>query len=77
MNTRAKKTLERVLSKAGAGSRVDARGWISAGRVKVNGHVVRDPDLWVDMKRDRVRLDGKPLGRASACTSCCTSLPAI
>src|SRR5262245_51550887 len=61
MNTRARKTLERVLSKAGAGSRVDARGWIAAGRVKVNGHVVRDPDHWVDMKRDRVRLDGKPL----------------
>jgi 23S rRNA pseudouridine2605 synthase len=61
MNTRVKKTLERVLSKAGAGSRVDARGWICTGRVKVNGHVVRDPDYWVDMKRDRVRLDGKPL----------------
>ena len=61
MKTRPLKTLERVLSKAGAGSRVDARHWIQAGRVKVNGHVVRDPDTWVDMKRDRVRLDGKPL----------------
>ena len=61
MKTRPLKTLERVLSKAGAGSRVDARGWIRAGRVRVNGQVVRDPDLWVDMKRDRVRLDGKPL----------------
>jgi pseudouridine synthase len=55
------KTLERVLSKAGVGSRVDARGWIASGRVKVNGQVVRDPDQWIDMKRDRVRLDGKPL----------------
>jgi pseudouridine synthase len=55
------KTLERVLSKAGAGSRVDARKWICAGRVSVNGHTVRDPDHWVDMKRDRVRLDGRPL----------------
>lgn len=61
MTTRPLKTLERVLSKAGAGSRVDARGWIRAGRVKVNGQVVRDPDTWVDLKRDRVRLDGKPL----------------
>jgi pseudouridine synthase len=59
--TRPLKTLERVLSKAGAGSRVDARGWIRAGRVKVNGQVVRDPDSWIDMQRDRVRLDGKPL----------------
>jgi pseudouridine synthase len=61
MNARPKKTLERVLSKAGAGSRVDARGWIAAGRVNVNGHVIRDPDHWVDMTRDRVRVDGKPL----------------
>ncbi len=55
------KTLERVLSKAGAGSRTDARAWIAAGRVRVNGHVVRDPDRWVDMQRDRVRLDERPL----------------
>ena len=50
-----------MLSKAGVGSRIDARGWIRGGRVKVNGQVVRDPDQWIDMKRDRVRLDGKPL----------------
>jgi pseudouridine synthase len=55
------KTLERVLSKAGVGSRVDARAWIRSGRVKVNGQVVRDPDQWIDMKRDRVRFDGRPL----------------
>jgi len=55
------KTLERVLSKAGLGSRVDARRWIHDGRVKVNGAIVRNPDHWVDLKRDRVRVDGKPL----------------
>ena len=55
------KTLERVLSKAGIGSRVDARSWIHAGRVKVNGRVTRNPDQWVDMKRDRVLFDSKPL----------------
>jgi len=55
------KTLERVLSKAGIGSRVDARSWIHAGRVKVNGRITRNPDQWVDMKRDRVFFDGKPL----------------
>lgn len=55
------KTLDRVLSKAGAGSRTEARGWIQGGRVKVNGRVVRDPDHWVDMERDRVRLDNAPL----------------
>lgn len=55
------KTLERVLSKAGVGSRVEARRWIHAGRVKVNGTVTRNPDQWVDVARDRVRLDDKPL----------------
>jgi pseudouridine synthase len=59
------KTLERVLSKAGAGSRTEARTWIAAGRVRVNGRAVRDPDAWVDLERDRVFLDGKPLRRAA------------
>lgn len=55
------KTLERVLSKAGIGSRVEARSWIHAGRVRVNGRVVENPDQWVDMERDRVRFDDQPL----------------
>ncbi len=55
------KTLERVLSKAGVGSRTEARSWIGAGRVRVNGKTVRDPDHWVDLERDRVSFDGKPL----------------
>lgn len=55
------KTLERVLSKAGLGSRVEARSWVHAGRVTVNGKVARNPDQWVDMERDRVRFDDRPL----------------
>jgi pseudouridine synthase len=55
------KTLERVLSKAGVGSRTEARSWVHAGRVTVNGRETRNPDEWVDRQRDRVRLDGKPL----------------
>src|SRR5437588_6796879 len=58
------KTLERVLSKAGAGSRTEARKWIHARRVSVNGRVVENPDAWVDLERDRVELDGKPLQRS-------------
>ncbi|MEK6374800.1 MAG: pseudouridine synthase [Acidobacteriota bacterium] len=57
------KTLERVLSKAGVGSRTEARRWIAGGRVQVNGKPVRDPDVWVDLERDRVVFDGKPLRR--------------
>jgi pseudouridine synthase len=61
MAERPLKTLERVLSKAGLGSRTEARGWIGAGRVRVNGKLVRTPDHWVDIERDRVTLDGKPV----------------
>ena len=55
------KTLERVASKAGLGSRTDARSWIAAGKFAVNGRTVRDPDHWVDLKRDRISFEGKPL----------------
>jgi 23S rRNA pseudouridine2605 synthase len=58
------KTLERVFSKAGMGSRTDARAWIGAGRVRVNGRVVENPDHWIDLEKDRVTLDGKPLTTA-------------
>lgn len=55
------KTLDRVISKAGVGSRAEAARWIRDGRVEVAGRVVRDPDYWVDVERDPVRLDGQPL----------------
>ncbi|HEX7808585.1 MAG TPA: S4 domain-containing protein, partial [Thermoanaerobaculia bacterium] len=60
------KTLERVLSKAGIGSRTEARKWIGAGRVKVNGRVEGDPNRWVDLERDAVTFDDKPLEKSSA-----------
>lgn len=59
--TRPLKTLDRVLSKAGLGSRTEARAWVAEGRVKVNGRVTRDPDRWIDMQRDRVQFDDKAL----------------
>ncbi len=55
------KTLDRVLSKAGLGSRTEARRWISAGRVAINGKKIQTPDVWVDPERDRVTFDGRPL----------------
>jgi 23S rRNA pseudouridine2605 synthase len=60
-----KKTLDRVISQAGLGSRSEARSWIGAGRVTVNGKKVQTPDVWVDPERDRVSVDGRPL-QASA-----------
>jgi 23S rRNA pseudouridine2605 synthase len=55
------KTLDRALSKAGLGSRTEARQWIGAGRVKVNGKLVASPDRWVDLTRDRITLDDRPV----------------
>jgi len=43
------------------GSRTDAREWIKKGKIAVNGKIVRDADHWVDLQRDRLTFDGKPL----------------
>jgi len=59
-----KKTLDRVISQAGIGSRKEARQWIGAGRVAVDGKKIQTPDEWVDPERQRVTLDGKPLRAA-------------
>jgi len=59
-----KKTLDRVISQAGIGSRKEARQWIGAGRVSVDGKKIQTPDEWVDPERQRVTLDGKPLRAA-------------
>jgi 23S rRNA pseudouridine2605 synthase len=61
---RVLKTLDRVLSKAGLGSRSEARSWIGGGRVKVNGKVIQTPDHWIDIERDKISLDNKPIGKA-------------
>lgn len=60
------KTLDRILSKAGIASRTEARSWIGAGRVRVNGKLIQTPDHWVDAERDTVTLDNKPLRAAEA-----------
>jgi pseudouridine synthase len=55
------KTLERVFSKAGLGSRALARTCINCGQIRVNGEIVLNPDHWVDLDRDRITIRGKPL----------------
>ena len=55
---KARATLDRVLSKAGIASRTTTREWIEQGRVKVNGRVIRNPDHWVESRKDIVHLDG-------------------
>ncbi len=53
------RTLDRALSRSGAGSRTQACAWIEAGRVRVNGRIVKDPGKWVDPASDRITLDGE------------------
>ena len=59
--TPRKKTLDRVLSQAGLGSRTEARRWIAEGRVAVDGKKIQTPDAWVDPEHQKVTLDGRPL----------------
>lgn len=61
MTEGGKKTLDRLLSRAGACSRTQARELIRAGRVTVNGTTARDPSSWVDPSCARISLDGKPV----------------
>ncbi len=55
----------RVLSKRGLASRTEAARWVEAGRVRVNGRVVRDPEFPVRDGVDRVEVDGAAAGAAA------------
>jgi len=56
--------LARALSRMGVCSRSEASRRIIAGRVRVNGNVVRDPELPADPAVDRIELDGVVLRAA-------------
>ena len=54
-------TVDRLLSKLGIASRGTAQEWVRAGRVQVNGRVVRDPATWVLWPKDAVSIDDQPI----------------
>jgi pseudouridine synthase len=54
-------TLDRVLSRFGLASRTAAREAILAGRLKVNGKVVHNPNFWVRPDGATLHLDGQRL----------------
>lgn len=56
--------LARVLSKAGLCSRTEAARWIAAGRVSVDGRIVRDAEFPIQAGHQQVRVDGQALGAA-------------
>lgn len=62
----ARTGLARVLSKRGVCSRSEAARWIVAGRVRVDGRLVRDPEFPIQAQGcQRITLDGRALGEAS------------
>jgi 23S rRNA pseudouridine2605 synthase len=55
-----------VLSKRGLCSRTEAARWIAAGRVSVDGRVVRDPELPIaSTGRQRIAVDGQDVADAA------------
>jgi 23S rRNA pseudouridine2605 synthase len=53
--------LQKVIAAGGVASRREAERMITAGRVSVNGRVVRIQGVRVDPDRDEIRVDGKPV----------------
>lgn len=51
--------LQKILSQAGVASRRTAEQMIAAGRVSVNGSVVKQPGTKADPGRDEIRVDGR------------------
>ena len=60
----AKLRLNKILAQAGLTSRRGADLLVLAGRVAVNGVVVREPGTLADLDVDEVRLDGQRVGVA-------------
>ena len=56
--TASRRTLDRFLSRCGVATREEAARAIGAGRVTVDGAVVRDAGHWIDPSRVEVRFDG-------------------
>lgn len=45
-------TLDRLFSKLGIASRGMSQKWIREGRVRVNGRLVKNPEIWVSWPTD-------------------------
>ncbi len=53
--------LNKFLAHAGAGSRRHCDNLVAAGRVSIDGHVVRELGLQVDPEKHEVSVDGQPV----------------
>lgn len=55
--------LDKLLSEAGVASRKELKAMIRAGRITVDGLVVKSPEQKVDETAADVRVDGQPVGK--------------
>ena len=53
--------LQVVLAKAGVASRRKAAELIESGRVRINGRIVREKGFRINVPRDKISFDGKPI----------------
>ncbi len=53
--------LQKLMAKAGLGSRRACEEIIAEGRVSINGHIISELGTRADLSRDRIVVDGKPL----------------
>jgi len=62
----AEQRLQKILARAGVASRRAAEELIAAGRVAVDGQIVRQPGHKADPDTQSIAIDGKPIARAEA-----------
>lgn len=68
--------LQKFLARAGVASRRASEGLMTAGRVSVNGVVVRELGFKVDPLLDEVALDGRPVRLGEGATTLMLNKPA-
>lgn len=59
----AEERLQKILARAGVASRRAAEQLIVGGKVRVNGQVVSELGARADADRDRIEVEGRPIGR--------------
>lgn len=64
MRPPARHGLARILSKQGVCSRTEAARWVRAGRVRVDGRPVHDPEFPISGDGQHISVDGHPLRAA-------------
>ena len=65
-NSRRKKPLLKLLVHTGLGSRRKVTALIKQNRITVNGRSIDNFTFPVDVEKDRIAVDGKPLGLTQA-----------